>query len=82
MILKNADFILTIGHYYQHLLTPDIEYVVAVNLWLSATLMVKILWSRNLSKRLTVTIYNLSSSSKELQTNYDNMILIFWMNLA
>ena len=80
MILKNADFILTIGHYYQHLLTPDIKYVVAVNL--SATLMIKILRSRNPSKRLTVTIYNLSSSSKELQTNYDNMILIFWMNLT
>ena len=32
MILKNADFILTIGHYYQLLLTPDIKYVVTVNL--------------------------------------------------
>ena len=51
MILKNADFILTIGHYYQHLLTPDIKYVVSVNL--SATLMIKILWSRNPSKRLS-----------------------------
>ena len=59
MQLKNANFMLTIGHYYQHLLTPDIQYVMVVNLSdILSTLMIKMLWSRNLSKWLAFTIYH------------------------
>ena len=59
MLLKNANFMLTIGHYCKHLLTPDIQYVMVVNLsdilW---TLMIKMLRSRNLFKWLAFTIYH------------------------
>ena len=59
MILKNANLMLTVGHYYQHLLNPDIQYVVVVNLSaILSTTMIKMLLSRNLSMWLAVTIYH------------------------